>query len=329
MKLEDLHALYERNHLKEEEYDFAVSVLKTFNGYSSEHFQMDIDELNSHQLDQYIAHLKQDNTITIPLVVVLMRYYRIIKRHDLFIRLTQYTGGLDVIENILIRVKQYAGVDVLKQISEGLVIPSFGTSPEDMPQFTELFMKRLEQEIEPGLMKRILAGNNHGVPKSAMLDEKVLYEAALSLEVYLKERHERKVLELQQFCDEHRVWFEQSITQEVVDFVKSNQEILSAVLIDDKLYQTKIPYDTVAYLNSKSAEERRYYACHCPFAREAILNPKHAISKNWCYCSAGFEKYLFEVIFDRELPIECLSSALHTDDLCRFVIDLSDVDYKK
>jgi hypothetical protein len=69
---------------------------------------------------------------------------------------------------------------------------------------------------------------------------------------------------------QNRVWFEQSITPEVLDFVKGNQEVLSARLIDDKLYVTKIPYDTKAYLEAKTDDMKKYYGCHCPFAREAI-----------------------------------------------------------
>ena len=60
-------------------------------------------------------------------------------------------------------------------------------------------MERLKNHTQPDLYKKILAGNNHGVPKEASLAEKELYEKSESFERYLKERHDRKVAELQEY----------------------------------------------------------------------------------------------------------------------------------
>ncbi len=99
--------------------------------------------------------------------------------------------------------------------------------------------------------------------EKAMNIEKEFYENSESLDEYLKERHKRKVEELKRYCDSNRVWFEQIITQDVVDFVSSNQEILSAVRECNKLYVTKIPYDAVNYLKEDNKDKKIYYACHC------------------------------------------------------------------
>jgi hypothetical protein len=145
----------------------------------------------------------------------------------------------------------------------------------------------------------------------------------------LKDLHERKVEELKSFEQSGRVWYEQEITKEVIEFVKNNQEIMSAVLVDDKLYITKIPYDTPKYLHAESAKEKAYYMCHCPFARESILKNNVKIDSKWCYCSAGFTKLPFDVVLDTDLKIECLNTALAGDPICRFSISLQDVSYKK
>jgi hypothetical protein len=144
------------------------------------------------------------------------------------------------------------------------------------------------------------------------------------MEQYLKERHERRVAELQEFCDSGRVWYEQEITQPVVDYVKSNQEILSAVKKGNKLYVTKIPYDTVGFLNAENDTQKNYYACHCTLAREAILKEDTNIPSDWCYCSAGYAKFPFEQILDNELNVKVLNTALDGDGFCRFEIDLEE-----
>ena len=74
----------------------------------------------------------------------------------------------------------------------------------------------------------------------------------------------------------------------------------------------------------KNDREKNYYACHCTFAREAILNDEENVPSDWCYCSAGFAKFPFEVILDKELSVKVLNSALDGDGFCRFEIDLGE-----
>jgi hypothetical protein len=67
---------------------------------------------------------------------------------------------------------------------------------------------------------------------------------------------------------------------------------------------------------------KRYYACHCPLVRASVLEGKPEISPTWCYCSGGFEKLLFDVIFDEQVEVEVLENALGGDLRCRFAIKI-------
>ena len=196
---------------------------------------------------------------------------------------------------------------------------------KNLVNLVELLEKNLEKEE----VNRVLAGNNHGIPEKSLLPEKIEYENYPTLKDYLEARHERKVKELEEFYTKDKVWFEQIITQEVIDFVKSNQEILSARLEDDLLYITKIPYDAVSYLDSSEDLMKKYFACHCPFAREAIKEGRKDLSKRFCYCSAGFAKYPFEVILGQDLEVKVIETVLGEGKLCKFVIDLKNINYKR
>ncbi len=326
MKLELLKALYERHHLSETDYEVAVTLLEEADSFWE---QCSLDDISISELDELIAYWVESGKNTVPNFIVLMRYFRVIKRNDLFIHLTKYTGGLDVIENILQTMEQEVGKETTEEFAKEITIPILGIHPTKMPKFTSFFMNRLEKKFDVNRLRKILAGNNHGIPAQAFAKEKEYYAKAESLEAYLKDLHQRKVAELQDYCNRNEVWFEQRITQEVVDFVASDQELLSAVLKNNKLYMKKIPYDIVSYLTAKTKEERAYYSCHCPFAREAVKDKKTSISPNWCYCSAGFEKYPFEILFGKKLPIKVLHSILQGDSDCRFEISLLGIDYKK
>ena len=104
---------------------------------------------------------------------------------------------------------------------------------------------------------------------------------------------------------------------------------MSGSLKGDKLYITKIPYEINNYLNAKDENLKRYFACHCSFVRENILSENEDIPKEWCYCSAGFAKHPFEVIFDQDLDVKLIKTPIDGDMICRFEIDLSNVKYKK
>jgi hypothetical protein len=88
------------------------------------------------------------------------------------------------------------------------------------------------------------------------------------------------------------------------------------------IYETKIPYMAKQYLAETDPTLKRFYACHCPWARYAIKNGDVKIAKNLCYCSGGFMKKSWEVIFKQPLKVEILESALNGDENCRFAIHL-------
>ncbi len=309
---------YKRNHLEAQ----IPSANRLLRWLEDKHGNL--DEIDLSKVDRMIESLVDEGTNTIENFVFIMRYYRMTKRHDIYIYLTRYTGFFDVFENILFRLKERVDHEVYLKITDGFKIPILGTKPTELPTHMSILMNRLKGSLSDDDIAIILAGNNHGLPAESFQSEKAFYDAAPDLASYLEDLHHRKVAELEEHLAQNKVWFEQAITQEVIDFVKSNQEILSARLIDDKLYVTKIPYDTLSYLQAESLDKKRYYGCHCPLAREAIGK----VPALFCYCSGGFTKFPFEVLFGKSLPVKSLETILGGSDICRFEIDLADVDYK-
>jgi hypothetical protein len=73
------------------------------------------------------------------------------------------------------------------------------------------------------------------------------------------------------------------------------------------------------YLREKDPKKKRYYACHCAWVREAIKSDLK-ISPNFCYCSAGFEKRLWDVVFGQNVKADVLQTVLEGDPICKFAI---------
>lgn len=323
MELERLKALYERHQLGDAAYTRAESIVKDWWDCVSEVTPKPTkNDLNETSLDHLIENYYHKGESDLDFFLALIRYAKILERNDLYIHLTKYTGMLDVLDEIFTRFRRLHSKESLAEILEGLEIPTLGCSPQKMPEFTREFVSRLETAFTQDQIEAILTGNNHRLSELAMASEKAAYEAMPSFSAYLEDRHQRKVEELRQHMERHQVWFEQDITPEVVEFVSQNQEVLSGVIQDHQLWITKIPYDTLKYLEAKDDIEKRYYACHCPYAREAILSGKK-VSGNWCYCSAGFAKFPFETILGKPMKIKVIENALDGDSRCRFVMDLS------
>jgi hypothetical protein len=165
---------------------------------------------------------------------------------------------------------------------------------------------------------KVLAGNHHEIPLESFDKHKQWFKEAGNIDAFLERVHSEAVAELEHYMNEGKVWYEQEITPEIVRFVKDNQEVLSAVRDGEYLYITKFPYAPRDWLGETDPVMKRYYGCHCPLARAAIIEGKPDIPLDWCYCSGGYTKLKFDVVFEEPTEVEVLESVLAGDDRCRF-----------
>lgn len=314
MQREKFEDLYTARGFDESLMHSGLALLGELEDYCKD-FDCALDEIEPSVLRSFVDLLILEDRNTRDHLLALARYFHIIDNKAIYIWFTGLFGSRGVIPQICSRLPEDSP---LKNYNEA----PLGMDLKKMPAYTKSFMEQLEASLPEPTYTKALAGNNHCIPREAMLEEKAFFDAAPSLETYLKERHQRKVAELQKHMEENRVWFEQIITPDVVDFVASNQEVLSGLVKDQWLYVTKIPFDTKGFLEAEDDNQRRYHVCHCPFVREGLKTGTLDVNKNWCYCSAGFAKYPFEVIFDQPLDVELLETPLKGDLKCRFRIKL-------
>jgi len=305
MELNKLRERYDDDELlKVKGYLEALELFLTHQGKS-------FDSCTNLDLENYMESLVSKGLNDLNRIFAIARYFYFYDYNELYLFMTGVLGSIGVISSINDKSRRLGQ-------SVQLEVPEIGLTPKKLYPKTKEFIKEIMQ-LECRDYREILADNHHQIPRESILKEKKLYDKSVSLELYLKERHQRKVNELQHYCDHKKVWFEQMITQEVVDYVASNQEILSGVYEEGFIYITKFPYNTSQVIHSDSDEMRRYHYCHCPFAKESILT-NEPVDSEWCYCSAGFAKFPYEVIFDQPLQVELIESVLKGDSCCRFRI---------
>jgi hypothetical protein len=300
--------------------DDAVKVVQDYENHLTRNSKT-WDSSSVDDMREYVQGLMVEGKNTIARLRALARYSYLIKKNDVYIYFTQITSGRTVLPSISERLTKIAGEEVNNEVFTELDYPLLGSEQDAYPAVTRLLMERLGATLNPETYRKVLAGNNHRVPIRAFSKHKEWLKEAGDIDGFLKKVHKEAVSELEQYLSEGKIWYEQEITPDTIKFVRDNQEILSGVREGDRIYITKFPYAPQHYLDETDPLMKRYYMCHCPLARAAIL-AEDDIPLDWCYCSGGFEKLMFDVVFGEDTEVEVLESALAGSTICRFAVQI-------
>jgi len=310
-----------RKHLQErrmsaEDIDFAVGTIKEFEAHLKNR-NASLEFAGLEALKDYVSLLTAEGKNSWERLVAIARYSNLAKKNDYYIYFTSILGARNVLPDIAERLEATAGEETRRKVFQGFKLPPLGSPQENYPKITKRIMDKMEAELPSKTCKKVLTWNYHKVPFEAFKEKKERFEKAVNIDEYLKDEHKRLIEELEKSMKDEQLWFEQEITPEVLEFVRSNQETCTGVRYGDKIHVTKIPYMPKQYLKEKDPILKRYYACHCPLVRSAIREGIE-ISPMFCYCSGGYEKLHFDVIFGEPVEVELLESVLKGDMRCRF-----------
>ena len=273
-------------------------------------------------LRDYISLLIVEGSNSKDRLIAIARYCYFAKKYDLYIYFTMILGAADVLPALGERLAKIAGKAARVRIFHDVEMPPLGSSQESYPRLTKTVLDRMEAELPAGTCREVMTWNYHNIPIEAFKESRERFEKAASIDEYLKGEHERLIEELEGCMKAGRPWFEQEITPEVVEFVRTNQEICTGLRRGDKVYTTKIPYAPRLFLKEKDPAMRTYYSCHCQLVRTALRDGTPKIPATFCYCSAGYEKIHFDAIFDEPVEVELLETPLKGDARCRFAIKI-------
>jgi hypothetical protein len=245
----------------------------------------------------------------------------------LYVALIELTDCYNALEVLADEIEERHGREVRDRIFSR-ALPPLGAGEKERCAYTQMVMEQMARQITAAETRAAWFQVQHGIPADAwrqsdMADREKLRQCG-SIDAFLDlKRRERNAL-LTRLRDEDRLWYTVEISDEVLEFVKSDPEMEGGRREGNKIYITKIPYNAVRYLHETDAKMKRYYACHCPLLREAILNDQ-PISPDVCYCSLGHASHYLAGL-GQELQGEVLESAVKGDTRCRFVFYLPDKD---
>ncbi|MBU0927778.1 MAG: hypothetical protein KKA67_08515 [Spirochaetes bacterium] len=274
------------------------------------------------ELEAYVAGLVERGIADEESLMAIARYCTVIGYERAAIRMLAYLLPIGVLPAMAERLRALEGDETADRALLGLSFPPVGSPPEAYPKATASLVAALSDELGEERTERVLKCNVHGIPEAAYLPERARLAELGSVDAWLLDFHGRLVEELAGHAADGTLWYEQKITDAVVDFVRANREIQGGVRVGDTIYVSKIPYDPDRFLRESDALERRRLACHCPLAASSITEDGAGVPAAWCACSAGYEKFKFDVAFGEETQATVISSVLAGDPVCRFAIRL-------
>jgi len=311
----------QKRKVKAKAIDSSVGVVREFEKHLKEKKQT-LDSASVDALKEYISILIEEGKNSEDRLLAIARYCYFAKKNDLYSYLASVLGATNVLPDIGERLEKVAGEETRRRVYEGVEFPPIGAPQDDYPKLTKMILERMEAELPPTKCREVMTWNYHGVPTATFREAKKRFERSTSIDEYLKGEHEILVKELKSCMKKGQLWFEQEITPEVLEFVKNNQEINTGVRRGDRIFKVKIPYSPRQFLEEKDPIMKRYYTCHCQLVRTALRDGRPKISPTFCYCSAGYEKLHFDVIFDEPVEVELLETLLKGDSRCRFAIKI-------
>ncbi len=267
----------------------------------------------------YSEHLVKSGKNTWDTYISLMRYARFLDNREVELSILNLLDGVNVLPDLSNTLKKRVGAKNHAKILGGLEMPPLGSPITGWPVITKRFMKNLEGNLTQKRCRSLLLTGPHAGPPEDYQHERELFLKSKDLDDFLKKRHRQSVKTLETHMKEKTLFYTQEIDRNVLDFVKGNQEIMGGVRVGDVIYETKIPYMTREYLAERDPKMKRYYGCHCPWARESILSGVD-ISPDFCYCSAGYHKRPWDVIFGKPVWVDVEQSILKGDPICRLSI---------
>ena len=304
--------------LNEEQIEASISIAERFEAYVHQP-----DRIPSADTAWAFSQLLiEEGNNTEENYIALIRYCQFIKNNDMFVAMLELVDGGEVGDNLYRRVSERFGTEIRDEIFTGIGVAPYGTPSPDKPAYMQPVIERLEARVGDEACNEFLSASLRDLPDEYFLSEREKFRQAGNIDAYLLQRKEAFLTGLEECQLEGRLFFAQEITEEVLDFVRNDPEMGGGRREGNIIYETKIPYMTKQYLAEADPALKRYYACHCPWARDAIKNSGVKLAEIFCQCSGGFHKKPFEVIFERPLKVKVLESILKGGSRCRFAIYL-------
>ncbi|TET61382.1 MAG: hypothetical protein E3J52_01640 [Promethearchaeota archaeon] len=311
------------NKVSQEQADIFVSRLDDFNKFLKTE-KLDVDSIPNGKILEYTEHLVESKSDTVlDLLRAVINYANFTKKYDYIIEVTDISESFNAMDNLYTRLADQFNEQIRDAIFENVSILPLGADPDKKPDITKVVMKRLEEKLGEDKTIELLTPCLHGRPLEPIKKDREDFIKLNDIDEFIKLKKREFVEQAQKHQKEGTLLYAQYVDDEVVEYIKNSPTITPGIRKGDKIIATKTPYQIKKFLNAKDERMKRYYSCYCAWVRGAIKNcTEKEISPNFCYCSTGFTKKYWDIIFDQPIKIEPLETPLTGALECKFAINI-------
>lgn len=241
-------------------------------------------------------------------------------------------SGIDLIPYDRVNIMETLKVEAIKTLGRekwdamtaGIELPADDMQPEHLSHLTRELLKRFDRMVEPHISRGILCRVKHGLKHSDFVWARQRFLHYNDIDAFCSAMRRETLAGFARTVEIGGCFHGQPVDDSVLQFVREQPFLLYGARDRDTIVAVAIPCETREYLKETNPDRKRYYACHCQFGRESLLQKEGAVSKTLCYCSLGHTKVFWEAALNAELEGEVVESVLGGGLLCRFVIHLPD-----
>jgi len=257
-------------------------------------------------------------------VLNLARYARFARSDAAYVTFLALLDGGEVIGNLRRLIKERAGADAESRVFDGLSMPTWGTGSREKAKLMRTVMERAEAIMPPDTIKDILSGCLHDLSDEYFLPLREKLRQAESFGAFVRLRRAGFMAEMEEHHRSGTLFYNQKITAPVLEYLREHEEVSVGRYTDGVLRVTKIPYMADEWLKETDPVRKRYFYCHCPWARDSILGDPELppVSAGFCRCSMGFSKKPYEVALGCKLEGEIVQTVLDGGEVCEFLIHI-------
>ncbi|NPD87733.1 MAG: hypothetical protein HGN29_03370 [Asgard group archaeon] len=305
-----------------EKTEAAISLLTDFHNYLQERDKTFL-KITDEDFYAFSNHLIKNETNTRFNYEIIITFGHFLNNKNLVRLGREVFDGIEVIENLSKRLTEEYSKDFRDKIFGRMDLPPLGLDPKAKPDYTKKLISKLVEEIGEVESEKFLAKGLRDSYYEWRKPDREKFLKAKNIDEFLKEKRERQIENLEKHRDEETLYFTQEINDDVVEYVKNDLRIETGVREGNILTTTKIPHETLKFLNETDEKMKAYYYCHCPWVKEAIKDGTvDQIPDVFCNCSGGYYRSYWEIVLDQPVEVKTLKTVIRGDPVCEFAIEL-------
>jgi len=223
-------------------------------------------------------------------------------------------------ENLSKTTKAMYGTEVWEKIFGDVEMPKMGWTLPELSEFTHDIEQRYLSATTRENYERAQKCGNPNVRTYEESERKIL--SLEEIDTLIANENARIHGVLHEHFKSRDLFYGQNISDAVMaDYETGRFHIRRE---GNKILLFQIPYLWHKFLTETDETMKRYYACHCCWARKSILSDK-PVSMSFCLCSLGHSKRWLDDALGRQLDGRVLCSALDgSSTRCVFEVDIPD-----